>query len=29
MLGKTYKERIYQEFLGIETPKDFEEGILK
>jgi hypothetical protein len=23
------KERIYREFLGIEPPKDFEEGGLK
>ena len=29
VLGKEYRERIYREFLGIEPPKDFEEGILK
>jgi hypothetical protein len=29
VLGKDYKERIYREFLGIEPPKDFEEGGLK
>jgi Type II restriction endonuclease, TdeIII len=29
ILGNDYRERIYREFLGIEPPKDFEEGILK
>jgi hypothetical protein len=29
ILGKDYRERIYREFLGIEPPQDFEEGILK
>ena len=29
VLGKEYKERIYKEFLGIEPPQDFEEGVLK
>lgn len=29
VLGKDYRERIYREFLGIEPPQNFEEGILK
>lgn len=29
VLGKEYRERIYREFLGIEPPQNFEEGILK
>lgn len=29
ILGKDYRERIYREFLGIDPPQDFEEGILK
>jgi hypothetical protein len=29
VLGKEYRERIYREFLGMEPPPDFEDGILK
>jgi len=28
-LGKDYKEQIYREFLGIEPPENFDEGVLK
>lgn len=28
-LGKEYRERIYREYLGIEPPDNFENGILK
>lgn len=27
-IGKEYKERIYRDFLGIEPPQDFAEGVL-
>ena len=29
LLGKGYRERIYNEFLGIEPPEDFEKDLLK
>lgn len=29
LLGKEYRERIYKEFLEIEPPQNFEEGLLK
>ena len=28
-LGKDYKEQIYKEFLGIEPPENFDDGVLK
>jgi len=29
LLGKTYRERIYREFLGMEPPEDFEVEVLR
>lgn len=29
LVGKEYRERIYREFLEMEPPANFEDGILK